>query len=182
MQAQIQIVKYLKKYKIPFSGLAAGQHDFEFEIDNKFFDCYEHSLIKKGNLRALVELQKQENMLVVNFNVEGTIELTCDYCLNEFDYPLSFKERTLVKFVLEDWEDETEEVIILSKTDHELDISTLLYEYTNVRVPYYSKCTEQGVDVSCNPEILEKITGNSGENEEEKIDPRWEALKNIKNN
>lgn len=185
-QAQMQIVKYLKKYRIPFSGLAAGKHEFEFEIDNKFFDCYEHSLIKKGNLTALVELQKQENMLVVNFDVNGTIELACDFCLNDFDAPLAFKERALVKFVLEDWEDETEEVIVLSKTDHELDIAGLLYEYTNVRVPYYSRCSVQGVDADCDPAILARLETSSPESEsedkEERIDPRWDALKNIKNN
>ncbi len=74
----MQVSKYLKQYRIPFSGLAAGKHEFDFEIDDKFFDCYEHSLVKKGKLKADVELQKQENMLVVNFHIYGMIQLSCD--------------------------------------------------------------------------------------------------------
>jgi uncharacterized protein len=176
-------VKYLKQYRIPFSGLAAGKHDFDFEINDKFFDCYEHSLVKKGNLTANVSLQKQETMLIVNFDIKGTIKLTCDVCLTEFDAPVSFDEKLIVKFVNEEWDNETDEVIILNKTDHELDIANLLYEYINVQVPYYAKCTEQGVNITCDPEMLAKISTEEGiEIEEENIDPRWAALKNIKNN
>jgi uncharacterized protein len=180
-------VKYLKQYRIPFSGLTAGKHDFEFEIDDKFFDCYAHSLVKNGKLKALVQLQKQESMLIVNFNIEGTITLTCDVCLNEFDSPLQFTERLIVKFVNEEWDNDTEEVLVLSKTDYELDIAGLLYEYINVRVPYYAKCSEQGINLTCDAEMLSKINNSSQQeeessSEEEKIDPRWAALKNIKNN
>ncbi|SMG22307.1 YceD family protein [Sphingobacterium psychroaquaticum] len=182
----MQIVKYLKQYRIPFSGLAAGQHNFEFEIDDKFFDCYEHSLVKKGKLTANVELQKQENMLVVHFDIKGTIQLTCDICLSDFDSPQAFNERTLVKFTEEDWENSTEEVLVLSTKDYELDIANLLYEFINVRVPYYTKCTEQGVNISCDPEMLAKISReepeNESEEEEKKMDPRWDILKSIKNN
>lgn len=166
--------------------MASGKHDFEFEIDDKFFDCYEHSLVKKGLLEAKVTLQKQENMLVVNFDIKGNIQLTCDICLADFDAPLHFTERTLVKFTDEDWETNTEEVLVLSKTDYELNIANLLYEFINVRVPYYSKCSEQGAGIACDPEMLARLGSpeatDKSELNEEKIDPRWEALKNIKNN
>lgn len=176
-------MKYLKKYKIPFSGLTAGKHNFEFEIDDKFFDCFEHSLVKKGNLIANVSLQKQESMLIVNFDIQGKIQLSCDVCLSNFDSPIHFQERIIVKFVLEEWDNETEEVIVLNKTDHELDITTLLYEYINVQVPYYAKCNEQGDNIECDPEMLSHISiEESTSNGEERIDPRWDALKNIKNN
>lgn len=181
----MQIVKYLKYYRIPFSGLTTGKHNFEFEIDDKFFDCYEHSLVKKGQLKAEVVLQKQENMLVVNFHIYGTTKLTCDVCLEEFDAPQDFQERVLVKFADDDWNQETEEVIVLSKTDYELDIANLLYEYINVRVPYYSKCAKQGDGVSCDPAMLAKLGTAEVETDidtEEKTDPRWDILKKIKNN
>lgn len=178
-------MKYLKQYRIPFSGLAGGKHDFEFEVNDKFFDCFEHSLVKKGNLTAKVSLQKQETMLIVNFDIKGTIKLNCDVCLSEFNSPLSFQERVIVKFVNEEWDKETDDVIILNKTDHELDIATLLYEYINVQVPYYAKCSRQGVNITCDPEMTAKISieeETSDDIEENKIDPRWAALKNIKNN
>lgn len=176
-------MKYLKKYKIPFSGLAAGKHNFEFEIDNKFFDCFEFSLLKKGKLLADVSLQKQENMLVVNFNISGNMELSCDTCLSIFDAPVSIQERLIVKFAQEEWDNETEEVVILNKTDQELDISTLLYEFINVQVPYYARCNEQGKEIDCDPSMLAHLAKKAEVSAtKESTDPRWEALKNIKNN
>ena len=179
-------MKYLKQYRIPFSGLSTGKHDFDFEIDEKFFACYEHSLVKDGQLKAVVSLQKQENMLIANFDINGTIKLTCDVCLSTFDYPLSIQERVLVKFVEEDWQNDTDEVIVLSKNDYELDIAPLLYEYINVAVPPYTKCSEQGINTNCDPEMLTRIQNeqedNSSEENDDNIDPRWEALKKIKNN
>lgn len=175
-------MKHLKRYRIPFSGLATGKHSFEFEIGNEFFDCYEHSIVKKGQLHANVELQKQENMLVVNFRISGLVRLTCDVCLTAFDAPQDFAERMLVKFTEDDWNQETEEVLVLSKTDYELDISSLLYEYINVRVPYYSKCSEQGTNINCDPQMLAKLSNAEHTDTEQKTDPRWEILKKIKNN
>ncbi|HMR19607.1 MAG TPA: DUF177 domain-containing protein [Sphingobacterium sp.] len=177
-------MKHLKQYRIPFSGLAAGKHDFEFEIDDKFFDCFDQSLVKRGKLVAAVQLEKQETMLIARFDIKGIIRLTCDVCLSEFDAPLDFQERLFVKFVNEEWGEDTEEVVILNKNDHELDIANYLYEYINVRVPYFPKCTEQGIDIECDPDMLVRLDNNvqSSSEEIENIDPRWAALKNIKNN
>lgn len=178
-------MKYLKKYRIPFSGLSTGKHSFDFDIDEKFFACYEHSLVQDGSLKAVVELQKQENMLIAHFDIQGTIKLTCDVCLSTFDSPVHIKERALVKFSDEDWNENTEEVITLSKNDYELDIAPLLYEYINVAVPPYPKCSENGNGITCDPEMLGMIQNeeeSSSEEDNDNIDPRWEALKNIKNN
>jgi len=174
-------VKYLRQYRIPFSGLASGKHDFEYAIDGRFFGCYERSLVKEGSLLAKVALQKQENMLVVWFDVSGSVRLACDTCLAEFDAPMAFTERTLVKFAEEDWEDDTEEVIVLPRAAHELDIAGLLYEFVNVRVPYYPKCSEQGVGIACDPEMILRLEANRGpESGEAQADPRWEALGKLK--
>lgn len=178
-------MKYLKKYKIPFSGLSTGKHNFEFDIDDQFFECFEHSLVKKGNLTALVEIQKQENMLIVHFDIKGIIKLSCDVCLQDFDFPIAINERVFVKFTHDEWDLGSEEIVVLSHHDYELDISNLLYEYINVHVPYYTKCSEQGQDIDCDPDMLNRLKNNETEepiSEEEHIDPRWEALKNIKEN
>jgi uncharacterized metal-binding protein YceD (DUF177 family) len=53
-------------------------------------------------------------------------------------------------------------------------------------VPPYPKCSENGDGIECDPEMLGRIQNeeisSSEEDNEENIDPRWEALKNIKNN
>ena len=89
------------------------------------------------------------------------------------------------KFTAEDWTDNTEEVLVLSKSDHELDLTELLYEYINLAVPLFTKCSDQGRNITCDPEMLAHISieqPKEDQAEEENIDPRWAALRNIKNN
>jgi len=179
-------VKYLKKYRIPFSGLGLGAHDFEFDIDRAFFDCYEYSIVKDGTLKALVNLHKQENMLVLQFHITGTVSLQCDVCLADFPAKTDIQEQVIVKFTDDDIAESTDDIIVLSKHEHELDIAGLLYEFINVSVPHYSKCSEQGNNINCDKQVLAKLNGltaDQNQTEETKqTDPRWEALKHIKYN
>lgn len=179
-------MKYLKKYRIPFSGLGLGAHDFEFDIDRAFFDCYEYSIVKDGTLKALVNLHKQENMLVLQFHITGTVSLQCDVCLADFPAKTDIQEQVIVKFTDDDIAESTDDIIVLSKHEHELDIAGLLYEFINVSVPHYSKCSEQGNNINCDKQVLAKLNGltaDQNQTEETKqTDPRWEALKHIKYN
>jgi len=176
-------VNYLKQYRIPFSGLSLGTHDFEFDIDKAFFDCYEYSIVKDGSLKASVNLHKQENMMVVRFHITGTVNLVCDVCLSTFPAEMELDERLIVKFAEEDLAETTDEIMVLAKHEHELDIAPVLYEYINVSVPHYIKCSEQGNNITCDEAVLARLSDLSPEQQEtEQTDPRWEALKNIKYN
>ncbi len=158
-----------------------GTHDFEFDIDKAFFDCYEYSIVKDGTLKALVNLRKQENMMVLQFHITGSTTLTCDVCLTAFPAKTDIHERLIVKFTDEGITENTEEIVVLAKHEHELDIAGLLYEYINVSVPHYIKCSEQGDNLTCDETVLSKLS-NTEADEEQQTDPRWEALKNIKYN
>lgn len=176
----------MKRYRIPFSGLKVGKHIFDFDIDRKFFDCFEYSLVKDGDLKVEVSLQRQENMLVANFHIEGTIELTCDVCLADFPAKTVIDQRLIVKFTEDDVDDSTEEIVVLSKNEYELDIAELLYEYINLAVPHYSKCSEQGEGIECDQKmvaVLNELAPQQQQPEtDEEPDPRWEALKHLRNN
>lgn len=137
-------MKYLKQYRIQFSGLKNGSHDFDFEIDKRFFDEYEYSLVKQGKLKVHVQLEKSDTMLILTFLIEGTVELDCDLCLNEYPENLIINERLFVKFDSdESIADASEEIIVLSKNDYEIDISTLLYEYINSSLPINNRCEDR---------------------------------------
>lgn len=177
-------MKPLKQFSIPFTGLKIGKHQFEFEVDNSFFDAYEYSLVKKGNLKALVELDKQETMLILQFNIDGTIELECDKCLSSFNAPINISERQIVKFAEDDLESDDLEIIILNKKESEIDISGMMYEFITVSVPYIKVCEENGEGVQCDQEMIARLeslaVGNKEEQEETSDDPRWAALKKLK--
>jgi uncharacterized metal-binding protein YceD (DUF177 family) len=177
-------LKPLKQFSIPFTGLKIGKHQFEFEIDNSFFDAFEYSLVKKGNLKALVELDKQETMLILHFEIEGTIELDCDKCLSLFNAPIKIQERQIVKFAEDKLESDDLEIIVLNKKESEIDVSEIIYEFINVSVPYVKVCEENGEGVQCDQEMIARLerlsVGTQEEEEKTNDDPRWAALKKLK--
>lgn len=172
----------LKQFSIPFTGLKLGAHQFDYELDDSFFNAFEYSLIKSGNLKVNLELDKQETMLLLKFRIIGTLNLDCDKCLSEFSYPVNLYERQIVKFAEDELESDDEEIISLSRKDSEIDISGPLYEMINVAVPYIKNCEQ--ADKECDQEMIDRLAQLSikkqAEENEQTSDPRWEALNKLK--
>jgi uncharacterized protein len=172
----------LKQFSIPFTGLKLGAHQFDYELDDTFFNAFEYSLIKSGNLKVNLELDRQETMLLLKFKVVGTLNLDCDKCLSEFSYPVNLYERQIVKFAEDELESDDEEIISLSRKDSEIDISRPLYEMINVAVPYIKNCEQ--ADKECDQEMIDRLAQLSidkqAEENEQTSDPRWEALNKLK--
>ncbi|WP_443944811.1 YceD family protein [Pedobacter sp. AW1-32] len=159
-----------------------GSHQFEYELNDHFFNAFEYSLIKSGHLKVNLELDKQETMLILKFKVEGNVNLDCDKCLSEFAYPVNLYERQIVKFAEDELESDDDEIISLSRKETAIDISGPLYEMINVAVPYIKNCEQAGKD--CDQEMinrLENLSFDKQEDESEQTsDPRWEALNKLK--
>jgi uncharacterized protein len=173
-------LKSLRNYSIPYTGLKLGKHQFEFIITDAFFDEFEYSLVKKANLKCQVELEKQETMIILNFQIDGTIDTNCDRCLAQYPQQVDIREQQVAKFS-EEAIGEDEEIIILTKNDHEINIASLIYEYINVAMPFITVCIDEGNTPYCDKEMLaslNKLTANNEQNE--LTDPRWDALKKIK--
>mgnify|MGYP005731738079 FL=1 len=73
---------------------------------------------------------------------------------------------------------ESDEILILSSNEHTLSLAWYVYEFTHLSLP--SKRTHQSLE-ECDPKMLEHIEQMGlTENIDEKIDPRWENLKQLK--
>jgi uncharacterized protein len=181
LRANCRSLKSLRIYSIPFTGLKLGKHQFEYAINDSFFDEFEYSLVKKADLKCLLELDKQETMLLLNFHITGAIFANCDRCLAQYPQPVEIKEQQIAKFGDAETDDADDEIIVLTKNEHEIDISGLIYEYINVALPLTAVCDDEGNTPYCDKEMLESLNKLSVNNEEdEQVDPRWEALKKIK--
>ncbi len=173
-------MKSLRNFSIPFTGLKLGKHRFEYSVTDAFFDEFEYSLVKKANLKCEVELERQETMLILNFHITGTIDAACDRCLSQYPQPVDIREQQVAKFS-EEAIDGDEEIITLTKNDHEIDITGLIYEYINVAMPFITVCSDMGNTPYCDKEMLEslnKLTANTEQTEQP--DPRWDVLKKFK--
>lgn len=173
-----------KEYKIQFVGLSIGQHDFEFNVNSKFFEHLDYSEIKQGNILVKLTLLKQSTMMVLQFNVSGTVKVNCDRCTGLFDMPINGDYRLIVKVGGHDVGEDDDDIISISANESELDLSQFIYEYIMLSLPLkrIHPDDEKGKS-TCDKEMLKKLKNYLIENDgPDKTDPRWDGLKNIKLN
>lgn len=192
------------QFIIPFVGLNQGKHEFEFDVTDTFFETFEYSIIQKGDVRINFVLDKKDTMMVGEFQLEGTVKTACDRCNDSIEVPIEGEFRLVYKFADEDDEDET--LVIVFPEEFEINIKNSLLEFMNVLLPSRS-IHDEG---ECNQEMLDYLNeyivnpeedddddeyddedfddSDDYRNDEDDdqpddgpVDPRWAALKNLKN-
>ncbi len=176
-------MNYLSKYAIAFKGLKEGSHHFEFEVDDKFFDKFENSEVLRGSIKADVILTKQSSLLIIDFAVKGHVELTCDRCLELYKQKIKSESKLFIKFGHEE-EEMSDDVIVISFEEHQINIAQYLYEIIILGLPIKRVHPIIKGRSGCNPEMVEKLKEYLIEEvpEEEPIDDRWSELKKLLDN
>ena len=184
-QSQIFLMTKLSNpYLIPFAGLKKGEHHYDYVIDDAFFKEREYSEIKHAKVNTHVLLTKESNLLVFDVKMEGTLNVICDRCGDSFDLPV-WGEKKLIVTLTNNRFEEDDDIISISIHASEIDISQYLYEYISLLLPQrrIHPDKEDGT-TGCNEESLKTLKKLS-QNENVKgndPDPRWDALRKIKNN
>ena len=166
-------------YLIPISGLALGKHSFQYEITDEFFKGMDYSEIQQGKVNVNLDIDREETMLTLTFDMEGTVRVMCDRCADEFDQPIESNQVFFIKLGTENAE-ESDDVMVMPADQHDFDLTSLIYEFIILSIPMHRVHPEG----QCNPEIIDMLNGMQEveEEDEETIDPRWAALKDIKLN
>ncbi len=174
---------YLKNYNINFSGLDAGMHEFEFVVDNKFFEQFEKAEIEECNINVHINLHKEEDMVSMFINIDGIINVMCDRCLDYFNMKLQDKTELFIKLGHE-YKEIEDNSIVIPRDEEQYNMSQFLYEYIHLLIPISKSHEEYAIDgKSCDASVLKKLEEHYPGNQENKfneIDPRWEALKKLK--
>ena len=192
-----QILKEERLYNIDIVSLRNGKHDFEYEIDDRFFSVLEDTLVEKGALKVKVELQKSENMIVLQFDIKGEITLECDRSLEEFQFPINTQNRLIFKFG-EEFKEMSDELIVLANGTATINLLQYIYEFIAVQVPYKKLHPRFELNDSDEDELIygeihdyfedeedvenEETDIQEDETPNEPVDPRFAALLKLKNN
>lgn len=167
-------------YKIPLIGLKVGTHEFDYKLDNQFFDEFEELEGTIGELNAHVVLIKSESLMTLNLKLTGAIEALCDRCLDTFNMAFEAETKLLVKFSDES-EEQVDDLIVISFKEDHLDLKDLFYELYFLNIPLQAIHPDVDGESTCNENMLERLDEYSVD-PVKKIDPRWEELKKLINN
>ncbi len=164
------------EFLIPVSGLALGVHNFKFDIKDDFFAGFEYSEVKQGEVTVNLEVEREELMMTLSFQLEGKVLVSCDRCADEFYIPIQSEQVFYIKFGADEAE-ESDDVAVVPAEEHAYDVSSLVYEYIILAIPMH----RVHPDGECNPKVIAMLSHDEEPSEEESgIDPRWAALKDVK--
>ncbi|ASK30829.1 hypothetical protein CEY12_12215 [Chryseobacterium sp. T16E-39] len=167
----------LRNYDVSFSGLKNGKHQFKFETDQSFFQLFDtEQEFTNPRITVDVLLEKHTTFLEFEIKIDGIVELVCDITNDKFDHPIENEIKVLVKFG-EEYDDSDENVITIPSTDHAFNVAQLIYENVMLSIPM-KKISPNVSDEDL--KILERFSPKEIEEEEQESDPRWEALKKLK--
>lgn len=115
--------------------------------------------------------------VVVRGRIEGTLDQECRRCLKPVR--TEFEEDVTIVFVSADDESSGEEAYVFDPTASELDLSRAVREELVLATSPYVVCDPdcKGLCARCGKNLNEGPCGCT----ENEIDPRWEALRGLKN-
>ena len=177
-------MKENRQYKIDIYGLKLGVHEFDFEFDKKLFENIEDSVIESGHGQCTIVLDKKETLISIDFKIIGVIELICDRSLESFDYPIEIKDNLIVKYG-EEFDDSRDDLLIIPNTQESINVESNIYEYLTLAVPMkkvHPDFQDEEEDEEEQIALVYSSQDEETDNEEgnDVVDPRWAALKNIK--
>ena len=168
-----------EQFKIDLKALKQDETPLQWELDNNFFQQLEGAQLQGGSLHVSGSIRKTVGFFELNLHSVGTVEVTCDRCLEPMSQPIEADLSTTVKLGTEDSYDD--EVITVDETRPVLDTAWLIYESIALAVPI--RHVHQPGD--CNVAMSEKLeqlsaARSSDADAQDDIDPRWAKLKNLK--
>ena len=175
----------LDQYKIDLIGLKNQEQDFEFVIQDAFFQAMQTDLLQKANVSAKVRIRKSELMIHLEVQLKGVIELICDRSLEPFEYPIDVQERLILQFgdKQESLDDDLE---IIARNANYIALAQHFYEYIAMEIPFkklHPKFADEiDEDEDADVKLIYSSSTDDATEDDKPVDDRWEALKKLSKN
>lgn len=173
-----------REFEIAFVGLKPGQHEFNYTVNDRFFEEYQEQDFRNAEAEVKLILEKNNSFMMLRFEVGGKAEVTCDRCNNNLPMQL-FDEFTVTVKMTDDPEkandeEEDPDVYYISRGESHIDVKDWIYEFVNLSIPMQKTCAYEDMDGPyCNPEVRELL--KSMQPDEKKENPLWKGLEKFRN-
>lgn len=168
----------LDSYKVNLRDMTTDTVSYEWHAEEDFFSAIQGPEIQHGRIDVALRVKRTSGAYELTFELDGTVEVPCDRCLEPMDQPIH-ATHTLRVALGERYEDDGE-LITIPEDDGALSVAWHIYEMAALEIPLRhvhaeGQCTE-----------LAETTWSTAEgkesDKEEEIDPRWSALKKLIDN
>jgi uncharacterized metal-binding protein YceD (DUF177 family) len=178
-------MSFRREYESAFVGLRPGIHEFDYQVDDSFFEEFQEQDFKncKAHVKLILE-KSSSSFLILKFEMGGSVEVICDRCNNNLPLQL-FEEFVITVKMVEEPEvmneqEEDPDVYYISKTESHLDVKAWIYEFINLSIPMQRTCEFENMDGPyCNATARALLKGMKAESREQE-NPIWKDLKKFK--
>ena len=171
--------------------------EHEYLLDNQFFTNIGGEDIQKGKINTQLTISKKGSAFDLSFTFNGIVIVPCDRCLDDMDLPIETSAHLIVKLG-KDYSEESDEIVVIPESEGIINLAWFLYEFVALAVPIKhvhapGKCNKQMTsklkkhltksgddDQSFESEAAEDVIITDDDQDEERTDPRWDALKGLK--
>jgi len=155
-------MSHRREYEIAFVGLKAGEHEFSYEITDKFFESFQPQDFTNCKATVKLKLDKKNSFMLLKFDLGGQVEVICDRCGNNLPLQLWDEFNLIVKMVddpeIMNEREEDPDIYYISKGESHLHVSEWIYEFINLAIPMQRMCKEDEMGgPQCNKEVLAKL-------------------------
>ncbi len=81
-------MSHRREYEITFVGLKAGEHEFSYEITDKFFEPFQPQDFTDCKAIVKLKLDKKNGFMLLKFDIDGQVDVVCDRCGNNLPLQL----------------------------------------------------------------------------------------------
>lgn len=190
----------MASHKLPLKTLSIGVQEFNYHLDAAFFNDVEATDVREASVDAVVKVdRKDDEIYQLSFEFSGEITIPCDRCLDDMQLPVATTYNLTVKEG-EEYDDSDDEVLVIPGHWRELDLTPLMRDTVLLTIPIMHAHPEG----ECNPQMLDRLeqiravnitddeqlydpeagvdNEETANNSSDDIDPRWAALKKLKDN
>ncbi|MFK7969621.1 MAG: DUF177 domain-containing protein [Bacteroidia bacterium] len=170
-------------YVINVSGMKIGPNSDDYHVDKTLFEQFPTAVIQDGELDVHLDMHKYGTHLDVKFFFEGSVDVPCDRCLEQYSQPIKSDSRIIYAFDPE-MDFEGYDVMHVNPGETRLSLMQEFYDFIQTALPL--RLVPDETTHQCSPEVLKYIDTEaspeeaSESNDDGPIDPRWEALKKLK--
>ncbi len=171
----------LGDFVINIYNLENKRYTYDFQVDDRFFQFFEDSIIKVASGTVHIDLDKQESFICLNFHLQGEIELVCDRSLERYAEQVDTHQKLIYRYG--DQEKELGiDCYMIPKGHQQLQLAQHIYEFFAIEVPMKKIHPKFREEDYLREELIYTTSGENKAKNEQEVDPRWKELLKLKEN
>ena len=174
-----------REFEIAFVGLKPGVHEYNYSINEKFFEAFQQQDFRNCKANVKLLLDRKSSFMLLKFEIGGSLEVTCDRCNNNLPLDLWDEFNITVKMVedpvqMNEQEDDPD-MYYIAQSDSHVDVANWIYEFINLSIPFQKVCEFEKMDgPHCNAKVLDLLKKLEPEENKIKENPIWKGLEKFK--